>query len=246
MCGRYSIAVEGEKLQKYSAARLTFPYVPRYNAAPSQELPVILNESPNEILPVRWGLVRPWMHGIGLINVRTETLKEKQIFRDDLENRRCLVLADGFYEWKEVARGRKVPFRFCRKDGALFAFAGLWEVNRDEKGRDFKAFSIITAAAKAPVAAIHQRMPVILPAGRESAWLSSDLGLPALWDLMEHPDARALRAYEVSRAVNSARNDSPELILPVGDGGDVQGASLVAVTDGDLEEAGNKLNESLR
>ena len=220
MCGRYSIAVEGEKLQKYSAARLTFPYVPRYNAAPSQELPVILNESPNEILPVRWGIKRPWMRTLrrdGLINIRTETLKEKETFRDDLENRRCLVLADGFYEWKEVARGRKVPFRFMRKDGALFAFAGLWEVNRDEKGRDFKAFSIITTAAEPPVAAIHARMPVILPAGQESAWLSSDLGLPGLWDLMEHPDARALRAYEVSRAVNNARNDSPELILPVGE-----------------------------
>src|SRR5690349_20876724 len=174
MCGRYSIAVEGEKLQKCSAARLTFPKVPRYNATPSQELPVILNESPSEIFPVRWGIKRPWMSTLrrdGLINVRTETLKEKQTFRNDLLNRRCLVLADGFYEWKEISRGRKVPFRFCRKDGALFAFAGIWEVNRDEKGRDFKAFSIITTAAEPPLAAIHARMPVILRRDEERLWL---------------------------------------------------------------------------
>ena len=195
-------------------------FAPRFNAAPSQELPVILNESPNEILPVQWGIKRPWMRTLrrdGLINVRMETLKEKETFRDDLLNRRCLVLADGFYEWKEVARGRKVPFRFCRKDGVLFAFAGLWEVNHDEKGRDFKAFSIITTAARSPVKAVHDRMPVILPAAQESAWLSSDLGLPGLWDLMDHSKARTLTVYEVSRAVNNARNDSPELILPVGE-----------------------------
>ncbi len=220
MCGRYSIAVEGEKLQRYSAARLTFPYVPRYNAAPSQELPVILNESPNEILPVRWGIKRPWMRTLrrdGLINVRTETLKEKQTFRDDLFNRRCLVLADGFYEWKEVSRGRKVPFRFCRKDGALFAFAGLWEVNRDEKGRDFKAFSIITTAAKAPVRAVHDRMPVILRRSDEERWLSPSTQLHGLWETLENSEPKALRAYEVSRAVNNAQNDLREVILPVGD-----------------------------
>src|SRR5579872_3718241 len=218
MCRRYSIAVEGEKLQRYSAARLTFPYVPRYNAAPSQELPVVLNVSPNEILPVRWGIKRPWMRTLrrdGLINVRTETLKEKQTFRDDLFNRRCLVLADGFYEWKEVSRGRKVPFRFVRKDGGLFAFAGLWEVNRDEKGRDSKAFSIITGAAEPPVRAIHARMPVILRRDEERLWLSGKVPLSGLWELMENSEARALRAYEVSRAVNNARNDSRKLILPV-------------------------------
>jgi putative SOS response-associated peptidase YedK len=190
-----------------------------------------LNESPSEILPVR-----PWMHGIGLINMRTETLKEKETFRDDLLNRRCLVLADGFYEWKEVARGRKVPFRFCRTDGSPFAFAGIWEVNHDEKGQDFKAFSIITTAAERPVAAIHARMPVILKRADESVWLSSDLALPGLWDLMDHSEARALRAYEVSRAVNNARNDSPELILPVGDGGAVQGRAWLRLLTAILEK----------
>jgi putative SOS response-associated peptidase YedK len=137
MCGRFSIAGELETVEKrFSARFIGAGFSPRFNAAPSQDLPVILNESPRSILPVRWGLVRPWLRGFGLINVRTETLKEKETFRDDLLNRRCLVLADGFYEWKEVARGRKVPFRFYRKDGGLFAFAGLWEANRDEKGRD--------------------------------------------------------------------------------------------------------------
>jgi putative SOS response-associated peptidase YedK len=84
----------------------------------------------------------------GLINVRTETLKEKETFGDDLLNRRCLVPVDGFYEWKEVARGQKIPFRFMRKDGSLFAFAGLWELNHDEKGHDVKVFAIITTGGR--------------------------------------------------------------------------------------------------
>ena len=215
MCGRYSIAVELGALESRFGAKFSGAgFSPRFNAAPSQELPVILNESPGEIRALRWGLVRPWMRGFGLINVRTETLKEKETFRDDLANRRCLVLADGFYEWKEVARGRKVPFRFCRK-WALFAFAGLWEVNYDEKGRDLKTFSIITTGAKAPIKAVHERMPVILRRKDEPLWLSGKVPLDGLWDLMENSEARALTAYEVSRAVNNARNDSRELILPL-------------------------------
>jgi putative SOS response-associated peptidase YedK len=204
-----------ETVEKRFGGKFRRSYVPHFNAAPSQDLPVVLNESPGDISFVRWGLARPWMRGFGLINVRTETLKEKDTFRDDLLNRRCLVLADGFYEWKEAARGRKVPFRFVRKDGALFAFAGLWEVNRSEKGQDFKAFSIITTAAEPPIAAIHARMPVILRRDEERLWLSQKVPLSGLWELMENSEARALRAYEVSRAVNNARNDSKELILPV-------------------------------
>ena len=216
MCGRYSIALElGDLEARFGAKFSGAGFSPRLNAAPSQELPVILNSSPAEISVVRWGLVRPWMRGFGLINVRTETLKEKETFRDDLLHRRCLVLADGFYEWKEVGRGRKVPFRFCRKDGAPFAFAGLWEVNRDEKGGDVKAFSIITTGAKAPIKAVHERMPVILRREEEPLWLSGKVPLPGLWDLMENSESRALTVFEVSRAVNNARNDSKELILPV-------------------------------
>jgi putative SOS response-associated peptidase YedK len=146
MCGRYSIAVEGEKLQRYSAARLTFPYVPRYNAAPSQDLPVILNESPEKIVAVRWGLKPPWIRSIkrdGLINVRSDTLKkERATFSKDLLERRCLVLADGFYEWKGTSSGRKIPYRFVRKDRSLLAFAGLWQMNRDKDGNDLRTFAI--------------------------------------------------------------------------------------------------------
>lgn len=216
MCGRYSIALElGDVEKRFGAKFGGAGFSPRFNAAPSQDLPVILNSSPAEVSLVRWGLARPWMRGFGLINVRTETLKEKETFRDDLLNRRCLVLADGFYEWKEVARGRKVPFRFCRKDGALFAFAGLWEVSHDQKGRDLKTFSIITTGAKAPIKPVHERMPVILRREEEPLWLSGKVPLSGLWDLMENSESRSLTAYEVSRAVNNARNDSKEVIVPV-------------------------------
>ncbi len=216
MCGRYSIAVElGDLEARFGAKFGGAGFSPRFNAAPSQDLPVILNSSPAEISALRWGLIRPWLRGFGLINVRTETLKEKETFRDDLLNRRCLVLADGFYEWKGVGRGRKVPFRFCRKDGAPFAFAGLWEASRDEKGNDLKTFSIITIGAKAPIKAVHDRMPVILRRKEEPLWLSGKVPLDRLWGLMENSESRALTEFEVSRAVNNARNDSKELILPV-------------------------------
>jgi len=221
MCGRYSIAVEGEKLQRYSAARLTFPYVPRYNAAPSQDLPVILNESPEKIVAVRWGLKPPWIRSIkrdGLINVRSDTLKERATFNKDLLERRCLVLADGFYEWKGTSSGRKIPYRFVRKDRSLFAFAGLWQMNRDKDGNDLRTFAIITTNASAPVKAIHDRMPVILKREEESIWLSRATGLPQIWDVMKNSEARSLTAYEVSRALNNAKNDSPDLIVPASDG----------------------------
>src|SRR6185437_7321670 len=105
MCGRYSIAVEAEEVEKHFGARFVGAYTPRYNAAPSQNLPVILNESPANISMVRWGPRPPWIHSVkrdALINVRSDTLKEKATFKHDLLERRCLVLADGFYEWKKV------------------------------------------------------------------------------------------------------------------------------------------------
>src|SRR5690348_9000956 len=218
MCGRYSIAVEAEELEKHFGARFVGAHTPRYNAVPSQTLPVILNESPANISMVRWGLRPPWIRSLkrdALINVRSDTLKGKATFKNDLLERRCLVLADGFYEWKKVTPKRAIPFRFTRKDHTPVAFAGIWELNKDEKGNVMKTFSIITANADAPVRAIHHRMPVILPAEAESVWLARSTTLPTVWNVLKYPDSKSLVAYEVSRDLNNPRNDSPELLLPV-------------------------------
>lgn len=128
MCGRYSIAIEPKTLEKRFDAVISESFGPRFNAAPSQPLPVILNSAPDRIALVRWGLSPMWMTNTkrrdGIINVRMETLRDKTTFRADLLKRRCLVLADGFYEWQAVTKGPKIPYRFVLNDGSPFAFAG--------------------------------------------------------------------------------------------------------------------------
>lgn len=221
MCGRYSIAVEPTEVEERFGAEFVEtaePTRPRYNAAPSQWLPVILNAEPDKIVLTPWGIKPEWLARVakkdGLINVRFETLRDKATFRSDLEKRRCLVPADGFYEWKAVPGARKVPFRITRKDGKLFAFAGIWHESPSEGGRAPR-FAIITTAANDLMQPIHARMPVILDEEEEKAWLASEGRLPDLIGLLETPAAVALRAYEVSREVNRASVDVPELIKPV-------------------------------
>jgi putative SOS response-associated peptidase YedK len=129
MCWRHTITKEPEVIEKrFGASFSAGAFSPRYNAAPSQTLPVILNSAPKAITLLPWGLKPPWIAKIGrpdeLINVRAETLREKATFRRDLAERLCLVLADWFYEWQKTAGGRKAPFRFLMRDGAAFAFAG--------------------------------------------------------------------------------------------------------------------------
>lgn len=218
MCGRYSIAVEPTEVEERFQAAFDEPMQPRFNAAPSQRLPVILNADPRTIVLVPWGLKPDWMGPVtkkgGLINVRLETLRDKRTFRSDLAERRCLVPADGFYEWKTLPDGKKVPFRITRTDGRLFAFAGIWQERREAGGRT-PHFAIITTAANDLMQPIHSRMPVILDAGEEAAWLAGAGNLPDLIEILETPMAIGLRAYEVSRAVNRAALDTPEVIKPV-------------------------------
>ena len=228
MCGRYSIAVEPTEIEErfraeFSASRASgVPDAaeimrPRYNAAPSQRLPVILNDDPGRIVLARWGVKPVWMTRVarkdGLINVRMETLRDKRTFQSDLAGRRCLIPADGFYEWKAVTGTRKIPFRITRKDGKLFAFAGIWE--EAPVGGGEPRFAIITTAANELMRPIHARMPVILDQEEEQEWLS---GSEKVWDmirLLASPTAVPMRAYEVSREVNRASVDVPDLIRPV-------------------------------
>jgi putative SOS response-associated peptidase YedK len=174
-------------------------------------LPVILNAEPERIRLVSWGINPFWLKRSrpdGLINARVETLQAK--FREDLAERRCLVLADGFYEWAKTPDG-KVPYRFVRSDREPFAFAGIWEERKDAVG-SLPSFAIPTTAADAVVSPIHNRMPVILPPEIEREWISASRSPDEVLSMVKGERGVALEAYPVSTMVNRATVDTPELI----------------------------------
>ena len=224
MCGRYSIAVEPTEVEQRFGAKYLESGEPgeviraRYNAAPSQRLPVILNDYPGHVVFAQWGIKLNWMTRVtnktGLINVRAETLRDKMTFRENLEKRRCLVPADGFYEWKVMLTGKKAPFRIMRKDGKLFSFAGIWHKSTVGKESEL-VFAIITTTPNALMQPIHDRMPLILAEEAERRWLAGSGGRSDLIGLLKSPTTIDLRAYEVSRLVNHTSVDVPELIEPV-------------------------------
>jgi putative SOS response-associated peptidase YedK len=218
MCGRFTIISQEEVLEKRFNARFAENFRPRYNAAPSQRLPVILNSAPHQIRLLKWGLNPPWLAKLGkkdgLINVKAETLRDKSTFKADLEKRRCLVLADGFYEWKKAAGGKKTPYRLLLKNRQPFAFAGIWETDKDKKGDDVDTFAIITTTPSELAAEIHARMPVILSEKGERLWVNPEVpAATALQELKSYP-AEKMISYPVSPLLNNARHDVPAMISP--------------------------------
>ncbi len=223
MCGRYSITTPAETLSRLFRFAGPLPNLrPRYNVAPTQQVPVVRRargDGERELAQVRWGLIPFWAKdekiGYRLINARAEGIAEKPSFRSALKMRRCLVPADGFYEW-QATPGRKVPWRITLEDGGPFAFAGLWE--RWEKAPDgvpVESCTIITTAANALVAKLHDRMPIILAPETYSAWLGEDsAAAPELLALLTPFPPDAMRAYPVSTVVNSPKNDTPECVAP--------------------------------
>jgi putative SOS response-associated peptidase YedK len=233
MCGRYSI-VRGDKILRI-VQNFTIPanlrLVARYNAAPSQSLPVLANDS-NEVQMFRWGLVPSWAKdvnvGYKMINARAETLAQKPAFRSALKSRRCLVPADGFYEWRKNADGTKTPMHIRMRYGENFAFAGLWESWRDPGGETRKTFTIITVPPNELMRTIHDRMPAILPREAYADWLGPSEERDVLDWLRPFP-AELMEAFPVRPLVNSPKNEGPELIQPV-----TEGATQKAVGQGNL------------
>ncbi|MFC6835139.1 SOS response-associated peptidase [Halomarina ordinaria] len=224
MCGRYSLFTPPEDLESRFDATFDVEYRPRYNAAPGQRLPVIRDAAPGTIGESRWGLIPAWADDDtgGLINARAETLSEKPAFREAYERRRCLVLADGFYEWVETEDGKR-PYRVTRRDDEPFALAGLWETWTPEEkqtgldefgggGPDrsvdpVETFTIVTREPTPFLADYHHRMALLLRPADESAWLDGERV-----EAVEPPDDDALRAYPVSTLVNDPSNDSPAVV----------------------------------
>lgn len=218
MCGRFTVAKDIRKISKFFG--VTPPdgdFPPRFNAAPMQELPVISNECPEQVSLYRWGLVPFWAAdekiANKLINARSETVLQKPAFRKAVQSHRCLVLADGFYEWKKTGR-RKIPYRFVLKNDEPFAFAGIWDRWRAPDGRELKTFSILTTEANALVKDVHDRMPVLFDRETADAWIHADLSGGDIEAMLIPFPAELMRGYPVSDRVNSPKNDSPELIKP--------------------------------
>ncbi|KJR45613.1 hypothetical protein UF75_4007 [Desulfosporosinus sp. I2] len=213
--GRY-----GNIIKRFGLVQLEFEFGPRYNIAPSQQVPVVIcKNGNNRLLMFQWGLIPYWAKdesiGNKLINARAETLEEKPCFRKSFEQKRCLVLADGFYEWKKEGRIKK-PYRITLQDGRPFAFAGLWDSWLSPTGQTINSCVIITTTPNKLMEPIHNRMPVILPQDMEPLWLDAGT-IPSrvVKGLLTPFPEEGMVAYEVSPLVNSPRNDGPECMVPV-------------------------------
>jgi len=219
MCGRYALVVvgDGSLQRRFSLEELLDTPASRYNVAPTQTLPVIVRQSPNHMEMMRWGLIPSWAKdaniGSRMINARAETVAEKPAYRGPLRSQRCLVPASGFYEWKRDGTSKQ-PYFIHVKDEPLVAFAGLYDRWRDPNGQTVHSYTIITTTANAVAAPVHDRMPVILQREDEETWLDPDVTEPGhLLSLLRPYPSHEMEAYPVSSAVNSPRNDTPNLLL---------------------------------
>jgi putative SOS response-associated peptidase YedK len=227
VCGRYTLA--GPRPGEWSESRLRTRFGglgesvalrQRFNVAPTDEVACVTTSRDGvprgELL--RWGLVPHWIKDPGLgakmINARAETVAEKPAFRDAFARRRCLIIADGFYEWERRGPRARHPFHVTRADRAPFAFAGLWATWHDPDDQRMRTCSIVTTAANDAMRALHDRMPVILDPAAEAAWLDPATPEPLLHELLASlpPEQTALR--EVSRVVNDARHDEADCLDP--------------------------------
>ena len=221
MCGRYSLIADIGELQEwfgFDGSELT--HAPRYNVAPTQMALTVTNGSERRGSYMRWGLIPSWAKsasvGNRMINARAETVAEMPSFRTALQRRRCLVLADGFYDWQRKGSSRR-PMRIAMASGEPFAFAGLWDAWRDPKGEVVRSCAIITTSANESLSPRHDRMPVILPRDLEPLWLDHDIQDPAaIAGILSPYITDEMAAYEVSSLVNSPANDGPEVVFPVG------------------------------
>jgi putative SOS response-associated peptidase YedK len=226
MCGRYSLATPNP-----AEVRSSFPIGDeievdrRFNVAPGDTVLTVTHDregTPRGDL-LRWGLVPFWAKtpetGLKMINARVETVAERPAFRHALERYRCLVIADGFYEWRRVSVGPKQAFHIKRAHGGVFAFAGLWSIWHGDAGQTLRTCTILTTAANSAVAPLHDRMPIILPAGGETAWLDRSTPARELDELLAGLAPTETVLQPVGPAVNDARYDGPECLAPPVAGG---------------------------
>ncbi|QRG65127.1 SOS response-associated peptidase [Brevibacillus choshinensis] len=221
MCGRFTLVIAPETMvRRFQVDLQNLEYRMRYNIAPGQQiLAIIAEKGKRRIGELRWGLIPSWAkdagQGFQLINARAESLQEKPSFQKLLVRKRCMIPADGFYEWKQTESGKQ-PMRIQRKDEQPFAFAGLFDTWIQPDGQKLHTCTIITTKPNEVVAPIHQRMPVILREEDESLWLDRDFqDMDKLQSLLVPYAADRMRAYPVAKAVGNVKNDEPECIREV-------------------------------
>jgi putative SOS response-associated peptidase YedK len=230
MCGRYRLSKTEKYLVEKFGVNLAddFRYVPRYNVAPTQEIPVIRQDkdSPRRMMSaMRWGLIPYWAKDVSIgsrmINARAESCVDKPAFSEALVKRRCLVPADGFYEWQRSGSRKhatKQPFLFTMKDDSVFAFAGIWERWKSQDGRIIESCSIFTTVPNEIARDVHDRMPVILKPEHYDLWLDPKFSVAEELAAMLRPyDTREMKKVPVSDRVNSPANDDPECATEVPD-----------------------------
>jgi putative SOS response-associated peptidase YedK len=223
MCGRYRLSRRKHLVDEYfGSVSGEEDWYPRYNIAPTQPVPVIRQnpkEPIRELSLMRWGLIPSWAKDSSIaaqmINARSETADTKPTFRDALKFRRCLIPADGFYEWQRTGKAKQ-PYCFEVNEGELFAFAGIWDCRRDSGGPALETCSILTTVPNAVTSAVHDRMPVIIDPDAYDLWLDpgmKDVG--AASEQLKPYDSRLMRCYPVSTRVNHVANDDEECCRPV-------------------------------
>ena len=234
MCGRFTLRTPADELARLFTDQYCPDLVgsgsglfrPRFNIAPTQSVLVVRAASHHpgqsvqgcECVTLRWGLIPSWsksLTGPPLFNARSETVAEKPSFRSAFRRRRCLIPADGFYEWQVLTLKQKQPQYITLRSGQPFAFAGLWESWQPSDGSRMESCTILTTAANAFMQPLHDRMPVILSPDEFAPWLDPELNDPAaLFPMLDQYPAKEMTAHPVSPLVGSVRNDSPELIVP--------------------------------
>jgi putative SOS response-associated peptidase YedK len=220
MCGRFTLDPTIKIYKRFKIENRLDRLEARYNIAPSQDVPVIVRNSPNRIVWMRWGLIPHWAKdesiGSKMINARAETLTEKPSYRGLLRSKRCIVPASGFYEWQDTSKGKQ-PYYIHADASEYLPFAGLYDIWENPEGIEIYSFTIITTQPTVDLQAIHNRIPVILEPDAEDVWLNPDVTDPQELTPLLHPyTIRPLDFYKVSKAVNRAGFDAPEFIQRLG------------------------------
>jgi putative SOS response-associated peptidase YedK len=221
MCGRFTLTAEpGIVARRFGAPPTSGGNrKPRFNVAPTQTVVTVTAAGERQIEQMKWGLIPKWAEdraiGAKMINARAETLAEKPAFREAFKRRRCLIPADGFFEWQAIGK-RKQAWHVRLKSGEPFAFAGLWDQWTAPDGEPVKTCTIVTTGPNELMSRFHHRMPVILHPADEAAWLDPAITAPdRLLPLLGQYPAALMEAYTVSDLVNRVANDSPQLVLPL-------------------------------
>jgi putative SOS response-associated peptidase YedK len=220
MCGRFALLTHaGALIERFGVEEVIKRPEPRYNIAPSQNVTVIVQRGTRQLTEMHWGLIPSWAKdasvGNRMINARAETIAEKPSFRSAFKKRRCLILADGFYEWQKAGKAKK-PMHIRLKNREPFAFAGLHEYWKTKSGRMLESCAIVTTTPNEIMRPIHLRMPVILHPESEAAWLNPDNQTASdLIQMLRPYDSEQMEAFEVSDYVNSPSNQGPLCIRPV-------------------------------